>query len=357
MKIGIMTFQETTNYGALLQATALQITLSQLGAESEIIRYRCDEIVKRELPESIFKHGIIHAPISFLAGCVQKRKYKMLEGFKAKYCKISEKEYSSKDISLSQTEYDRFLVGSDIVWELNVTGGDTAFYLDFLDEKSRKYAFSSSFGYNQIPERYVEVSRKLLSDFTSISVRETEGAQIIKELLNQEVPVTADPTLLLTGEQWRQYEQKYPKLREKGYILVYFDDHAGNALSFAKKLANKYSLPIVLIRSSLRNIKSVKTIRDASVEQFLWLVDNAKYVVTGSYHGVLYAINFNTDFYYVNRAHTGRINTIIDKSGITNRNIMEEQIDYDGINWLVVNQTVAAYRNQSISYLKEISRE
>ena len=354
MKIGIMTFQETTNYGALLQTMALQKAINMIGGESELIRYRCDEIVKRELPGSIFDDGFFHAPISLLTRIIQQRKYRKMESFKHKYCKLSETEYDRSTIDSTLTKYDRFLVGSDIVWELNVTGGDTAFYLDFVDDPSLKYSFSSSFGYDHVPDQYLEVTKKLLSEFSMISVRENEGADIIQNLLGKKVLVTADPTILLRADSWRKYELPYNSLKDKEYILVYFDNDKGSAIAFAKKIAQAKGLKIAYIRNSFREIEGVKTIRDASVEQFLWLIDNAKIIVTGSYHGVLFSVNFNKEFYYVNRAHPGRINTIIDIAGIKNRDIMSDDITEEKIDWVTVNQRIDQFRNASLSRLKDI---
>ena len=354
MKIGIMTFQETTNYGALLQTMALQKAIQMIGGDSELIRYKCNEIVKRELPGSIFDNGFFHAPISLMTRIIQQRKYRKMERFKHEHCKLSEAEYSRSTISSALIQYNRFLVGSDIVWELNVTGGDTAFYLDFVNDSSLKYSFSSSFGYDHVPDQYLEVTKKLLSDFNVISVRENEGANIIQNLLGRKVLVTADPTILLTADLWRKYELSYHSLRDKEYVLVYFDDNSGSAIAFAKKIAKSKGLNIVYIRNSLRGIDGVKTIRDASVEQFLWLIDNAKVIVTGSYHGVLFSINFNKEFYYVNRAHPGRINTIIDVAGIKNRDIMSNEVSEDEIDWSAVNKRINQFRDASLSRLKDI---
>ena len=351
MRVGIMTFQETTNYGALLQTIALHLVLKSKNVDSEIIRYRCENIVKRELPESIFANGLLHAPISLVSKSVQTKKYKKFEQFKNSNCVISEKEYDRGNIKEADACYDRFIVGSDIVWELNVTGGDTAYYLDFVTGKERKYSFSSSFGYDRVPAEYEDVTKKLLSDFSAISVRENEGAKIIKELLGQDVPVTVDPTLLLNGNEWRSYEKSYKV--NKPYVLVYFDDE-GRALNFAKKLAEENKLNVVFVRNSLRVIPGVTTVRDASVEQFLWLIDNATYVVTASYHGVLFSINFNTPFYFYNRAHFGRINTIVSKLGLENRDIKTGNYSVTDINWDKVNESVEVLRAASMERLNFI---
>lgn len=350
MKYGIMTFQDTINYGALLQAFAMQKTFSDLKIENELIDYRCDNIVKREFPDSVFKYGFFHIPGAIVNKIILLKKYKQLERFKHKYCYLSKNKYDKSSICESVNVYDKFISGSDIIWELDVTGQDTSYYLDFAPD-SKKYSFSSSFGYTEIPKNYVQISKKLLQKYNSISVRENESAEIIKELLDIEVPVTLDPTLLLTAAQWRNYEENVP-INNK-YVLVYFDDKDHMILSYARKLAEKKGCIVVYLSEKTRSEKNVKMMRAVSVGQFLWLIDHAQYVVTASFHGVAFSINFNTPFCYLNRTHQGRINTLMDKMNIADRDIRTS--DIVPLCWNEINMALNNERQLTMDYIKQIS--
>ena len=352
MKCGIMTFQDTTNYGALLQAFAMQRAFANLGIETELIDYRCENIAKRELPESIVKYGVTHIPGAVIKRLILAKKYRQLEQFKRQYCHLSEKKYDRSSIGDSVTIYDKFISGSDIIWELDVTGRDTSYYLDFAPN-SKKYAFSSSFGYTEMPEKYAQVSRDLLMKYTSISVRENESAQILKKLLNIEVPVTLDPTLLLTADQWRDFEEKAPI--DQKYVLVYFDDRDHKILSYAQKLAEETGCIVVYLSERTKSIRNVKMMRAVSVGQFLWLIDHAQYVVTASFHGVAFSVNFNTQFCYLNRAHQGRINTLMRKMGISDRDIRTDEIR--PLSWGKINSALDKERQIALDYIKRISIE
>lgn len=350
MKVGIITFQKTTNYGALLQATALQKKIQDLGADSEILDYTCEEIEKREMPGSIFQNGILHAPIDILSNYFSSSKLRKMERFKKEHCRLSNAKYNRDNIKEANGRYDVFLSGSDMIWELNVTGGDTSYYLDFVSELKKKYAYSTSFGYDEVPEEYRTITKELLSSYSCITVRENEGAKIIDNLLNKSVDVTVDPTLLLKGSEWRALEEQCNI--NKPFVLMYFNDEKDITLNYAIELAKKEGLLLVILRNSLRNIPGSVTIRDASVGQFLWLIDHAKYVVTASYHGVLFSLNFNTDFFYYNRAHFGRINTIINSVGLLKREIGYGFEDKPEIDWDGVNEAIARLREKSETILK-----
>ena len=352
MKIGIITFQDTTNYGALLQAVGLQMAIREIGFECETIDYECDNIAKREMPPSIFSEGVARIPILAACKIIGTIKYKRMEQFKKSFLKLSSKKYNRKNISDTNDVYDCFIAGSDIIWELNVTGRDTTFYLDFVREKSKRNAFSASFGYNEIPNEYTEMTKSLINGFNRISTRENEGAEIIEKLCGKNVPVTLDPTLLVTAENWRKYEKKYNV--KKPYVLVYFDDAEHHVMNYAKKIALKNNLDVIFVSNALRGIPNVKMARSLFVEQFLWLIDNAEYVVTSSYHGVVFAINFNTPFYFFNRAHFGRISTIVSKTGIDHRNISDKDCGEGEIDWNNVNEKLDSLRRDSIQKLKQI---
>lgn len=351
MKIGMLTFHDTNNYGAMLQAFALQRMINQLGGVCEIIDYKCESIMKREMPPKILDEGVLRAPIVFLFSTMKSRKYRLIKEFRQKHCVISNVVYTKDTIGSCNGGYDIFLSGSDMIWELDVTGGDATYLLDFVVDNRKKYAFSSSFGYSKVPSHFEELTQKLLRQYNGISVRENGGKAIIASLANRDVPVTLDPTLLHTSQFWSTLEE-CADIKDK-YVFVYFDDPAHTVLNGAISYANKRNLKVVYLSDSLRNTKGIKTLRVVSVGQFLWLISHAECVFTASYHGVAFSINYNKSFYYYNRAHSDRIITLLHNIGLKNCEIGNEDSNCE-INWSEVNKRLNDERDSSIRYLKSI---
>lgn len=354
MKIGILTFHETTNFGALLQAVGLQKVLTKLGFDSEIIDYECQNIIDRELPKPITKL-IKRFPISLIKRYFVNWKYKNMELFKKENCVLSKRRYNRKTITEANNFYNKFLAGSDMIWNLEVSGEDLTYYLDFVSDKRKKYAFSASFGYDHVPEKYIQTTKTLIKDFRKISIREEQAAEIIKNLTGKIVPVTLDPSLLLTAEEWAKLE--VPFKTNCKYVLVYFHDKAGKVLQYARELAAANGWKVFLLGYSLRPIKGVSMLRFVSPGQFLWLVRNASAVVTASYHGLLFSINYNVPFYYFNRTHFGRMETLVKNLTITNRNISENCSGLNEIEWEIVNRHVQDMREKSLQLLQEFMSE
>lgn len=351
-KIGILTFQDTTNYGACLQSIALVRMICEMGYDCEIIWYECENIVKRELPVNLFRSDVFLNPKEFISKLFQIKKYRRIKAFMNKYGKYSEKRYNRSTIHLANNEYDKFISGSDIIWELNVTRGDYSFFLDFVIDNKRKFSYSSSFGYEVIPEEYLVSSKRLLAQYELISTRERNGAEMIYDAIGKHVPITLDPTLLFRAEKWVSFEEK--KSINRKYVLLYFDDSNHKALEFAKELCRKNGLMLIHLTDIISITLGVKNLRNVRVGQFLWLIHHAEYVVTGSYHGVVYSINYHTPFFYVNRAHQGRINTVVESLEIKNKDILSPDGTDSFFDWDKIDEKLERLREDSTNYLWEI---
>lgn len=351
MKIGILTFHDTTNFGSLLQTYGLYKAIEKLGRECEVIDYQCQSIVERELPRPIkFTFNVRLLARQLLLHYFATKKYRALSKFSVKRLKLS-RRYDRSDISKSDNNYDKYVVGSDIVWGLDITKGDTAYFLDFVSDKSRKFAFSSSIG-NPWEEKDKTVIRPLVSEFSYIAVREEESAQWIEELTSQKPDVVCDPTMLISSDEWA--EIKSDKYKEQKYVLVYFDNSQHSCLNMAKQYAKQHNLKVLFINYGIP-VKGVCSVHPYSLEDFLSLIYYADRVFTASYHGMLFSVYFNKQFVYFNRAHKSRMNTLAKRLNVQNCNGEEvdvmkmPMVDYD-----TVNNLVEQYRNHSIEKLKYI---
>ena len=349
MKIGLLTFHDTNNFGSYLQTYGLYKKIKDLGYECDVVDYQCESIVEREIPKPF--HFTLNPKcliIEILLKPAIRKKYKNLLGFLHRNMTLSEKVFK-ETVSNIADKYDKFFVGSDIVWGLDITKNDTAYFLDFVKESKKKFAFSSSIG-NPWSETEKTIVRPYLSEFNSIAVRENESAEWVEELIGKRPNVVCDPTMLLKGKEWAKHASS--KYNGKQYVLVYFPTKEN--MRDAKAYSSKYGLPCYVINQSLP-LKGVTNVNPVTMEDFLSLFLNATFVFTGSYHGMLFSIYFNREFAYYNRAHKSRMNTLAKRLGVQNREGSEyDIIQMKPINYSLVNAAVEEYRNNSIQILKDM---
>lgn len=349
MKTGLITFHETTNFGSTLQAFALYKAINKLGADCEIIDYKCEAIVKKELPKSFsFQMPLKEIIKYFLYGKDIKCKFNALMNFLQREAKMSP-SYNRDTIVKSNEYYDKFFSGSDIIWGMDITKGDTTYFLDFVFDSHKKNAFSSSVG-NPWKEKEKQTIKPLLYDFHNIAVRENESALWVKELTGKQAEVVCDPTMLLSSDEWMKY--KSDKYKGQKYILAYFDNENHDCVKSANKLAKQLGCRALFINYG-RPFRGVKSIRPHSIEDFLSLIYYAQRIVTASYHGMLFSIYFNKQFVYYNRAHKSRMNSLALKLGLSHAaGEGKDACLMNDIDYAIVNPIVDDFREYSLNVLR-----
>ena len=216
-RVGVITFHNYDNYGAILQSYALQKKLQEIGTQPEIIDYRCDYISNPFRLVNLKKKGLfnyIYGTIGHI--CYIPRRFKC-NRFR-RHMRYSQPVTQGKMQPVAG-KYDIYIAGSDQIWDYKLTNFDTTYFLDFVKEGKKKCSYAASIGENLPPEEYQQKYKELLSDFDEILVREDYGADIVENLTEKRPEVVCDPTLLLTAEEWDKLLVE-PKYKEK-YILVY----------------------------------------------------------------------------------------------------------------------------------------
>lgn len=359
MKIGIITFHRPLNYGAILQTYALVKKINDINYDAEIIDYRnsCHEKVLNNMN---FKtaSGIKARIKSLIFAKINKNKKYKFQQFTNNNIKISKIIYDQKNVNESNKEYDFFITGSDQVWNLNLTNGDYTYFLNFVKSDINKISYASSFGYSKIPEKYKQETARSLNNYKKISVREQQAANIINDLLNKDVDVVLDPTLLLTKKEWLKISKKVTFRVPEKYILLYAVSPTKEDFEMAKKFSKIVKMKIILINYNMKYIFGMKNCFDMGPEEFIWLIENASYVLTNSFHGTAFSINFNKEFYVrlSKKENNGnsRIENIINLTKLNNRYLDENCIiNKEKINWKEVNKIINEERNRSIKFLKE----
>lgn len=351
-KTRIVTFYNAHNYGAVLQGYALKATLEKMGHLCGVMHYENDFMTRQYRPRPCNNRSSIKGRLAaLLTYPVRISKYNIFRKFIESYLADIDKNECGDDVY--------YISGSDQVWNYSMTDFDKTYFLDFVKYGKYKNSYSASFGFDEIPAEYKGEYKSLLESFNKISVRETAGAKIISDLIGKTVPVTLDPTMLLTPSHWERIAPD--KYRHKKYILMYLMVETDTIFSFANKLKAETGLDIIYINDNIfRRRKGIKYRLNVSPREWVSLFLNASYVITNSFHGTAFSINFNKSFFVellppqfnVN----SRLENILGLFGLENRLIKNgstknptEKIDYIKINKILENE-----RKSSFEYLKSI---
>lgn len=375
-RVGIITICKVNNYGAELQAFATQKIIKQCGYDAEIIdyiyyknwRFKDFEISRPFIPMTTkekmmywLKYRCINWVVDVLLPIfcqVEKKRKKRYAEFHS-LMDFSQPFYSMKDLYNGKCIYDIYVTGSDQVWNPAASSSIEPYFLTFAPKEKRKISYASSFGVSELSNSLQKIYRNLLNNFDVIGVREQSGVDLITSLCNKEVHLVADPTLLLNTKDWQPYMKDYPNMPLK-YVLIYQLSSSSKLVEQAINLGREIGCPVYRIcKRSYRNEKNkcIINIKDAGPQEFISLISKATFVVTNSFHGTAFSVNFHTPFYVVlskKKRNNSRIESLLKKLHIENR------IIYDNEDNLKKNSPLSDYenelddfRNLSISYLKD----
>lgn len=353
MKIANITRHAMTNYGSLLQAIATQNVIRFLGHECETIDYiRYDEHYKtHEKTLLAFKKDWNSNPFKrFLYLCLrQPEAYysgRKFEKEREKLLNLSKRYSSCDELKKNKPNADIYMTGSDQVWGPVENGEyDSAYCLSFTDDTDKKIAYAASFGRTEINDNIMEYYKQYLSCYDHITVREASAVEMIKSLGLSATHVI-DPTLLLDKNSWKQY---FKPIKYKKYVLIY-QIHNGNELGeYALKVSQKMGLPLIRVSTSLHHInRPGKLVVCPTIGEFLSFIDNAECLITDSFHGTAFAINFNTQFVEVlpNNKTGTRNMSILELTGLSDRILSDpddvdlalRKIDFNHCNSVIASQ-------------------
>ncbi len=347
MKVGILTFVNTVNFGASLQAFALQEMIESFGMQAEVIQYVNQDIENAEKNKGkISLKGLLK---KFVMGKELKNKAEKFRVYEEKQIHAGSLLTSQNTVEVNQM-YDFFITGSDQVWNTKLTHTDWTYFLNFVQDNSKKISYAPSFGNIPLPEEKYEQTAKYLNEIQALSVREASGAELIHSLTGKNAEVVLDPTLLLAREDWERYCEFVPPIKK--YILVYFPHDKKKTFAFVDKLKEKTGLPVVYLSISPRKQAGTKTIYDASPEEFLGWMLYADYVVTGSFHGTAFSLNLEKQFFYEPSGKGSRIDNLVHLTGTENRSIDNAEVMENIIDYEPVREKLSVEREKSKKWLK-----
>ena len=357
MKIGIITYHRALNYGAVLQTYALQQFLKSLNIDCDVIDYKCPYIDNFYKP---IKANPIKESKTFLKESVfyplNSKKRNRFNCFINKFIKLSRPITSREELDKINDEYDFFVPGSDQVWNCKWNGFDKTYFLDFADS-NKKYSYSASFGFDEIPEEYRAEYKKLLSDFQGLSVREKTGKNILDSLFEKDVNVNIDPSCLLSKTQWQEVASA-PKSDEK-YVLVYLLDKSEELIKFAEKLAKERGLKVKFIADAIKKKYDFEYMGFLSPSEFVGLFEKADYVVTNSFHGLMFSVIFEKEFCLQYQKNSGapnsRLKDFLSEFGLESRLLENINITDNGIDYSDIKNKLEAEKEKSKAYFMKIA--
>lgn len=380
-RIAILTFLHAYNYGAELQCFALQYKLHLLKYEVEVIdlyRPMNKEFVKSNNYKQIFIFKdrrtlrrkvnifIMHSLSNLLRLIYRKRsknRKRLFYGFHEKNTNLTKRKFYNFD-SLYVADWSlftHFIVGSDQVWNFENPFSPEPYFLTFVPETAKKISYAASLGHKILPNIVAKKYKQWLANFDSISLREQEGAELISRLLKKDVKCVLDPTLLLSKQEWYDKFDLVNENVEK-YVLVYVLVHSDYSINLAKYIASKLDLKVKLIAVSVwspyAGKRGIEILYNVGPKEFIELFANASFVVTNSFHGTAFSVNFNKPFYSTPRSKNlvnSRFTSLLNKVGLADRLL------YDGsefpskiitdIDFESVNMRLEKERQHSLSYL------
>lgn len=353
-KACVVTYCEWNSYGSIMQAIGLKKALNSIYCQSFIVK-------DKPAPATNIKTGLVFSknPKRLLANLYNNALRKKTD---SRYLKAVEFINENVDVvyyndyetlQKNPPKADIYIAGSDQIWHPDLC--KPLFFLDFLKNDEKRFSYAASMGVTRIKPEKAQIFARVVSKFDSFSVRENEMISVIGRYTDKDISVHIDPTFLMSADQWRELEEEY--VLKKPYILVYaiyWDDKLNKEL---KKLHKKSGYDIVALCTGFSKVWANKKIYDASPGQFIWLIDHAEAVVSSSFHGVAFALNFNKKLSaVVNPESPSRINSILNKLN-ANSNMISDVCDFDLDNYSLVNEKIETERSLALGYLKEIVNE
>jgi len=344
MRVGIITFHWATNYGAVLQAYALQEALKELGHDAEIINYK-----PSQYDDSLWPFIKFRKFLDFENYCISRKKEAKLSEFRLEYLEQTHRFRTLKSLREGIKGYDALITGSDQVLnpsflEHGEHHGSTAYFLDFGGNEVKRYVYAASFGVTEYPSALCEKVRPLISKFTAVSSRESSGKKIFRKMGALNPVVVCDPTLLhqsLFYDRLINHDVEIASADVSSYFLRGRDKHISKVLT----------------------VINAKQISDESLKEWINIIRSSKHLVTNSFHGMMFCLIYHVPFSVVlttkeNVGMNDRFYTVLELLKLTHRIFSESAFKSSDIdftdNWDDIEARLNDMRAQGWNYLKQI---
>lgn len=382
-KVGIVTCYFKNNYGSVLQAYATKKVLDNNNIPNETInidenidfkngkkKYYISQMLNYKFIKSKFgmiKLKLDRRIVKNLDKNIRSREEKYKE-FRSEF-NLSKSLNTYKELSeFVRKNYSDIIVGSDQLW-LPVNVIADYYTLNWVPDNINKISYATSFGVSLIPKKYNEKYKKFLKRINHLSVREQRGVELVKNIAGLNAELVCDPTILLTKKEWDSIATKERIIKDK-YILCYFLGSNIKHRKFAERLRKATGLKIVSLNHADEYVKYSDEYCDIAPynigpKDWINLIKNAEYICTDSFHGTVFSIIYNKNFFTFRRYNNNnmvstnsRIDSLLDVSEISKEkiltgdedpsNVIDKPIDYNK-----VNENIEKFRKRSREWLLE----
>lgn len=365
MKVSLVTVHGYRNYGSILQTYATQEKMRQFGGEVEVLNY-----VREDSNDKNFGTWLIEKTIGSNANPLKKLAYRIvIRASIRRFAKVCD-SFLQKNVNLSgpvfydhtlAAEYskgaDIYCTGSDQVWNVNANNGILPpYYLTHAPEGKKCISYASSFGTTGFTEEQFREMQPLFAKFDSMSLREQYGIDMLEKMGYEGAQLVVDPTLAVDGSFWSKLFDENPV---KGkYVLMYQLNSNAKMDEYAEKFAKEKGLKLIRIGTRHDHLlKNGKTILLPKAGEWLRLFADAEYVLTDSFHGTAFSINFGKELLcFAPKNFSDRILDILRVMEIKGRMVEDySRFDYTDtpIDYNKVNERLSAVRRQTEEYLRK----
>lgn len=366
MRIGILSLVLHTNYGGILQSYALQTVLERLGHEVYVFNreQQYDKTRWKYIPKRFVKRIIGRDVVIFQEARYKKEAPMICQhiwNFRKKYIH----EYIIKSFDdIKKMNLDAIIVGSDQVWrpcyfksQWNA-GIENAFLSFTRDWKIKRIAYAASFGVNdwEFSDQETQLVAEAGKLFSVISVREDSGIKLLKEKLNLDSIQVLDPTLLLSRDDYVKLIEKADIGKSSGNLLTYILNPSSKKTTFINEVAKaKGLIPFSVNNSNVKQTAPIEQRIMPSIEKWLQGFNDAKLVVTDSFHACVFSIIFHKQFVVVGNKERGmsRFESLLDMFGLKDRlvNIGDDISSLNEIDFSAVDKIYDILKEESMSFL------
>ncbi len=369
LRVATLTFHIAHNYGAMLQAYALEKTLNGLGYDCEVLDYRFPYIDQwsgiRTWNDLVQQYGFLRGSYQYYRwicvryyqhqGTMQRR----FNRFMRKRIRLSRKVYFDADM-LSKADYDVIVIGSDQVWNPKLTNGlaEEYFGARFDTSNMRLVSYAASCGKAEFDAENVDRIESLLRRFHNLSVRERGLAEFIQNTYHIPVEPVMDPVFLPSPDVWVRLSAKVQPPIDEPFLLIYAFDAGEEIFTLAKKVASERKLKIVYLTYKKDNrLDDILQLTDCGPEEFVALIRKASFVCTTSFHGEAFSILLEKNFYCIAHPQYGQRNIdLLREVGLLDRLITPSDIprEITDCDYSTVSSKVEQLRQHSLDVLSRM---
>lgn len=372
MKIGILTFHFSDNYGALLQAYALRQWLVNQGVHAEFVNYTPDYVEGGGSFSQLWNPAKAKANAKVLYLLLSNLKTKWFGseeseqafmGFRRDRLGVNSKEIKDRDqLNRKSPKFDLLICGSDQIWNPSEQFGvDPVYFLDFNAHCQRRISYAASFGSGDLKPEFRDHVGKLLMGLDAISVREEQGVLLVKALAERDAKCVPDPTFLLDD-----YSHLISKPSETSgpYIFSYVLRSGAGFSEIASAISAEFGSMILSAHNPHRRWKKIGIECFGGPVEWISRLAYSEIVLTNSFHATVFSILLNRPFIAVRLPGkkaklSGRLENLLEKVGLENRIVdagdtsAAKLLAASEIDWVSVNQKVASLREVGRNFLRE----